>query len=243
MLGIEPRRGHRRFEVEAQPLLDALHAGALGEVEKQHQVEYERRGEDRIAAQEIDLDLHRIAEPAEDIDVVPAFFLVSARRIVIDFHRVKKVLVKFRIQIWLQDLVQYAELRFFLRFKRPWIFQHLPVAIAEDVRGEPAIAAQHARLQTRRDQRLHVRLAGLEVLAADGQITIARQPQQGRNVVRQIRRAIREWHPRHQRRVGVHLAGRDIGIVLGKAMFKGGQRLMHFHRLMKNLSRSTPDHD
>src|SRR5690242_4840938 len=62
-----------RLEIKAQPLLDADGAQfwrSLGEVEEQHQVKGDWRGQDRIAAQEIQLDLHGIAEPSEDVDVI-----------------------------------------------------------------------------------------------------------------------------------------------------------------------------
>src|SRR6266446_7258535 len=67
MFGVEPRRVDRALEVEGQPLLDARHPGALGEIEKQRDVEDDRRGKDAVAAQEVDLELHRITEPAHDI--------------------------------------------------------------------------------------------------------------------------------------------------------------------------------
>mgnify|MGYP000373161909 CR=1 FL=1 len=38
-------------------------------------------------AEEIELDLHGIAHPTKDIDVVPTFFIVSARRIIINTQR------------------------------------------------------------------------------------------------------------------------------------------------------------
>jgi hypothetical protein len=57
---------------------------ALREVEQEGEVEHDRRREDRVAAEEVDLHLHRVAEPAEQIDVVPALLLVAARRVVVD---------------------------------------------------------------------------------------------------------------------------------------------------------------
>ena len=48
------------------------------------------------------------------------------------------------------------------------IVEHLAVAVAEDVGREPAADAEHARLEARREDGLHQRLAGLEVLAAIG---------------------------------------------------------------------------
>jgi hypothetical protein len=63
------------LEMEGQPFLDALHASSLGEVEEQSEVKNQGRGENRIAAEDVDLDLHGVAEPTEDIDVVPALFV------------------------------------------------------------------------------------------------------------------------------------------------------------------------
>src|ERR1043166_7699009 len=51
VLGIEFGAGHGRLEVETQPLLDAAEAGALRKVEEYHQVEHDRSGQDRVAAE------------------------------------------------------------------------------------------------------------------------------------------------------------------------------------------------
>src|SRR5690606_37513592 len=84
VLGIEPRRGHGALEVEAQPLLHTPETGALGEIEEQREIEDERRRQDRVAAEEVHLDLHRVTEPPEDVDVIPTLFFVPAGRIVVD---------------------------------------------------------------------------------------------------------------------------------------------------------------
>src|SRR6266852_1548652 len=78
VLGIDLGRMHRRLEVERQPFLDSAHAGAMRQVEKQHEVEDQRRSEDRVAAEEIYFDLHRITQPSEDIDIVPSLFGIAA---------------------------------------------------------------------------------------------------------------------------------------------------------------------
>src|SRR4051812_43265556 len=96
VLGIQARRGLRRLEIEAQPLLDAdipQRGRALGEIEKQAEVERNRRGKDGITAKKIHLDLHGITEPPEDIDVIPAFLVIAARRVIIDPHLVKYIFV------------------------------------------------------------------------------------------------------------------------------------------------------
>ncbi len=84
---------HGALEEEAQEALDAVAAVASGEVAEKNEVEAEGSCEDRVAAEEVDLDLHGIAHPAEDVDVVPAFLAVVARGIVVDTHLVVVALV------------------------------------------------------------------------------------------------------------------------------------------------------
>src|SRR6202007_2909269 len=88
VLRVNFRRVHGGLEIKGQPLLDAAHTGALSKVHEQNDVQHQRRGQNRIPAQEIDLDLHGVAEPPEDVDVVPTLFGVAARRIVLDPHLV-----------------------------------------------------------------------------------------------------------------------------------------------------------
>src|SRR5512135_3430669 len=77
VLRVQAFRSHRRLPVERQPLLDARHPRALREVHEQRQVEDDRRSQDRVAAEEVDLDLHRVVEPPADVDVVPAFLRIA----------------------------------------------------------------------------------------------------------------------------------------------------------------------
>src|SRR5688572_12927163 len=84
VLRVDLRGVHRRLEVEGEPLLDAGHSSPLRKVEEESGIEDDRSGQDAVAAQEVDLQLHRIAEPAKDVDVVPPFLVVAARRIVVD---------------------------------------------------------------------------------------------------------------------------------------------------------------
>src|SRR5216117_243002 len=106
MLWIQPRRMHRTFEVKTQPFLNAAHPAALGQIEEQHKVQDDRRSKNAVAAQEIDLDLHGITKPPVDIDVVPSFFIVSARRIVVNSHFVSEILIEIRIELGLKNLIQ-----------------------------------------------------------------------------------------------------------------------------------------
>src|SRR6202034_730778 len=87
---------------------------ALGEVEEEDEVKRKRRGEDGVATEEIDLDLHRIAEPTEDIDIVPSLFVITARRVIVNADLVVNVLVEIRVKLGLKDEIEHAELRFFL---------------------------------------------------------------------------------------------------------------------------------
>ncbi len=96
VFGIKPRSGLRCLEIERKPFLHALHSGPLREIHEERQIESKRCGEDRIAAHEIDLDLHLVAEPAEDVDRVPAFLVVAARRIIIDPDDVREIFRKGR---------------------------------------------------------------------------------------------------------------------------------------------------
>ena len=77
-------------------------------------VERQRSGEDRVTAQEIDLDLHGVTEPAEDIDVVPTLFVVTAGRVVVDADLVVNIFVEVGVKLGLKDVLQHAELRDFL---------------------------------------------------------------------------------------------------------------------------------
>src|SRR5258708_2530012 len=109
VFGIEGGSGHRRFEIERQPFLHALHAGALSEIEEKSQIQNNGRSQDRITAEEVNLDLHLVAEPTKNIDVVPAFFVIAARRIVVDAHNVRKILVELWIDVRLQDVFEHRE--------------------------------------------------------------------------------------------------------------------------------------
>ena len=86
------------------------------------------------------------------------------------------------------------------------------------------------------------RLAGLEVLAADGRRVPLRQLDHGRRVHRQVRRAVGEGHALAQRRVGINLRGRNGDVVVLQALLEGLDALVHGRRLDENLRRSAPDH-
>src|SRR6266853_4576618 len=99
VLWIKLGGAHRRFEVETQPFLNAAHPGTFSQIQEQNQVEHNGRGQDGVAAEKVYLDLHLIPKPAEDVNAVPAFLVVPARRIIIDAHLVMNLPVKGGIQL------------------------------------------------------------------------------------------------------------------------------------------------
>src|SRR5690606_14339243 len=139
VLRVQVGRHHRALEVERQPLLDPAPPRAHGQVQDQRPVQHARRGEERVLAQEVHLDLHRVAEPTENVQVVRAFLVVPTRRVVVDPHLVVHVPVQLRVEIRLEHVLQHAQLRLFLRLERVRVIQHRTIAVAEDVRAEPAV--------------------------------------------------------------------------------------------------------
>ena len=87
---------HRALEEEAQEALSSVASCACSQVAEQHEVKAKRSSEDRVAAEEVDFDLHCVAHPSEDVDVVPSFLVVVARWIVVDAHFVVVVFVEIR---------------------------------------------------------------------------------------------------------------------------------------------------
>ena len=77
---------HRTLQEEREETLRAKATFACSEVCQQDKVKHERSGENGVATEEINLDLHRIAHPAKDVDVVPALLVVATRRIVVDSY-------------------------------------------------------------------------------------------------------------------------------------------------------------
>ena len=67
---------HRALEVEREESLYAITSGTCSEVAEQTEVEQQRSCKDGVAAEEVDLDLHWVAHPTEDVDVVPCLFVV-----------------------------------------------------------------------------------------------------------------------------------------------------------------------
>src|SRR3569832_1733819 len=94
VLGVKALRVLGSFEIERQPFLFAFLSRSLREIHNESEVECQWSGKDRIAAKENHLDLHFVAEPAKDVDVVPTLFVIAARRIVVDSHDVGEAVVE-----------------------------------------------------------------------------------------------------------------------------------------------------
>src|SRR5690606_10718538 len=107
--------------------------------------------------------------------VVPSLFAVTARWVVLDADLVVHPAIELRVEVGLEHGLEDAELGGLLAAEAVGIVQHLAVAVAQDVRGEPALDAEHPRAEAGRDQRLHERLTGLEVLAGDRDAPLARE--------------------------------------------------------------------
>ena len=151
--------------------------------------------------------------------------------------------VQLGIELRLQDVLEHRQLRLFLGLERAGIVQHFAVAIAQNVGGEPAVHAQHARFEAGREHRLHQRLAGLEILAADRRFvacaTVPASPEYRRSD------SARRWRTArlHQRRIGVNHRGRDR---LDRSLAAPSQMLRATDgprsACMKDFCRAAPDH-
>src|SRR2546425_142176 len=56
VLRVQAWRVNRALEIERQPLLDAVHAGALGEIQEQGHIEHDRRRQYAVPAEKVDLE-------------------------------------------------------------------------------------------------------------------------------------------------------------------------------------------
>src|SRR5207247_2702584 len=122
----------------------------LCQVEEQNQNHDNGYDQIRITAEKIHFDLHGIAEPSKDIDIVPPFFVITAWRIIVNADLVKNIAVQLGIKSWLQNVFQHAKFRLFFGLERPRVVQHLAVAIAQNVRLVPSDEAQTARFESGR---------------------------------------------------------------------------------------------
>ena len=84
---------HRTFQEEAQEVLNAITPCTGCEIDEQTEIKTHRCCQDRVATKVIDLDLHGIAHPAEDVDIIPRLLIILTWRVVVDAHLVVVVLI------------------------------------------------------------------------------------------------------------------------------------------------------
>src|ERR687893_2180610 len=243
VLGVELGQHHRAIEVEREPLLDAPHPRAPREVQKERQVEDQGGREDGVAAQEVYLDLHRVAEPAEDVYVVPALLGVAAGRVVVDLDQVRDVAVELGVELGLQDTAEHRELADLLALEAFRVVEYLPVPISQDVGRVPALQPEHARLEAGGDDGLHQGLPRLEVLARNRDAPLVREPGQSRHVHGERGRAVGVRDALHDRGVGVDHGRRDRRVGPIQRFLEPLQREVRLLRLQVGLRGGAGDHD
>ena len=161
---------HRALEEEAQEALDAEAAGASGEVAEQYQVEAQGSGEDGVAAQEVDFDLHGVSHPSEDVDVVPAFLIVVARGVVVDTYFVVVVAVEVGLLVGFEDCLECGQFGNLFGAEVGGFVEYEAVAVAEDIGREPSVQAEAACADDGGEAGFNECLTGLEVFAGDGHL-------------------------------------------------------------------------
>ena len=131
---------HGALEVERHPCLYTLAAGSGCQVCAKHEIEHQRGGQDGVAAEEVNLDLHTVftAHPSEDVEVVPAFLVVAAGRIIVDADFMEDVGIEVGLLVLVENGVDDGQLADFLGLEVLGSVEHFAVAIAQNVGGEPA---------------------------------------------------------------------------------------------------------
>ena len=114
---------------------------------------WQRCGKNGVAAEEVDLDLHGVAHPSEDVEVVPSLLVVVAGRIVVDANLVVVALMVvvltaavYAVEVGLvfgnEDAFEGRQLRHLFGAEVGGLVKHEAVAVAEDVGREPAVEAE-----------------------------------------------------------------------------------------------------
>ncbi len=65
---------------------------------------------DAVTTEEVDLDLHGVTHPTEDVDVVPTLFIVATWWVVVDTYLVKDISIKVWVVAWVKNVFKYTEL-------------------------------------------------------------------------------------------------------------------------------------
>ena len=99
------------------------------------------------------------------------------------------------------------------------------------------------RLEARRDDGLHPRLPGLQVLAGDRRAALGGELEERRHIGAEIRRRVGVRNAFLDRRVGVDHARRDRGVALLEALLERRDAGVHGAFGQVDLGAAAPDHD
>ena len=152
------------------------------------------------------------------------------------------LLVEIGIQVRLQNKLQRAQLRFFLRLEGAGVLQHFAVAVPQNICRKPPVQPQHARFERGRQNRLEKRLPGLEVLSRDRHFMLLRQLPQRRHVHGQVWRSVSIRDAAGNRRPGIQHRGRNRRVILFHRGFKRFRRGVDLVRLHEHFRRAAPQH-
>ena len=113
------------------------------------------------------------------------------------------------------SIFQSGELRDFLRVEVLGFVEHQSVAVAQDIRREPAVQAETAGADDRSKARLHERLTRLEVLTRNRHPHTFRQFPHGRDIHSGVRCAHDERCPFGEGSIGIAHGGGDTRAIVG----------------------------
>ena len=124
---------HRALQEEAEEALRTIATLTCSKVREQYEVEQERSSKNRVTTEEIDLYLHRITHPTENINVIPTFLIVVTRRVVIDTYLVVVIGVKIRLFVSYENAFKRRKLRYFLGMEVGWLIKYKSITVAQDI--------------------------------------------------------------------------------------------------------------
>ena len=130
---------HRALAEEGQPRLNAAHACTQCQITEKNQVERDGSSKNGVAAQEVNLDFHRIAHPAENIDVVPCFLIILTGRIVVDAY----LMINITVQVWIflrfEDIVDNRQLADLFCLEVLRLVKYLTVTVTQNIRDRKSV--------------------------------------------------------------------------------------------------------
>ncbi len=233
----------RALEEEGEPFLNAVETATLSKIHAQSDIESDRSGEDGVTAEEVDLDLHGVSEPAEDINIIPAFFGITARRIVFDANFMAVMAVKFREGFSIEDVFDDGEFGDFFCFEGAWIIEDFAVAVSEDVCGEPAVEAEASSAQAGSDDSFHEGLTCFEVFTHDGDFFAKSEFDEGWCVDGEVGGTVCIGNVAGDSCIGVNHGRADARIIFLHGLFHGFDCLMAVFTGGVAFCGAAPEHE